>query len=147
MKRLAATLVAVAVVAATASIAAGAQSSSTVKFFRTAGTGAYCVIFADPQAPPPFLQCAVKVKLPRPTPRPRGCPFDSGFGFTLYRRGPAQGICASNSPASGGPFRVLRVGQRFEFSNFHCLATPVGVRCVNPVGRGFVLGAAGWRRL
>jgi hypothetical protein len=127
-------------------MAATAVSAQSTVSFRTADGSVICAIADVPQAPPAFAQCAfVKGKLRPPSPTPRGCELDSGYGFTLYRRGIAQGICGGEL---GNPKRVLAYGTRLQFRGFHCLAisASAGVRCVNPVGHGFVLGASGWRR-
>lgn len=132
-----------------------ADSSSSVRFFRTEAKDTYCVWTYVAGSSPSTVTCSSRVPLSRPTPKgpPKRCIGDPGNGLLVSHRGRANGFCLSQSPFVGPTgrqfvgFRILRYGTTMRLPGIHCHAVSraVGIRCVNAVGHGFSMGSGNWR--
>ena len=132
--RTAATTAAIAACLALATPASGA-----IRFLRTPSNNIVCAYFYG--ADPIRLRCDVRSGLRPLPPRPAGCEFDWGVGYTLRARGRASVTCASDSVGSLYA-RVLRYGTTWRGGPLTCTSRRTGLRCRNASGHGFFLSRA-----
>jgi hypothetical protein len=140
VKTLAATLVLVAVMPASAT-AAPQQASFT---FRTPG-GVRCEIEAPGAYAEALLRCDVRTVLKPRLRRPKGCRYHYGSSLELRAKGRVFAGCVRDAIAAPGP--TIRAGKTYKRGPFTCKAARSGVSCRNPAGHGFFVGKSAWRKL
>jgi hypothetical protein len=89
------------------------------------------------------VRCDVKKPRWEPPPQPASCEFDWGQGLILFRQGPAEYVCASDT-ALDPRHDVLAAGEKVKRGRFKCKAFDRGtIKCVNKRnGEGFTVSRA-----
>jgi hypothetical protein len=157
-----ATVLAVVLVAATASPAVPSRVESTrgltaatahdvtqvaPDYFETPSRNIACGWFADIDRPSrAYLRCEI-ISLLSPMPkRPASCDVDWGYGMSMASTGPASVLCAGDTVRRTGNRSVLAYGSTWRKRGFTCASAAIGLTCRNTSGHGLFLSRERWRR-
>jgi hypothetical protein len=139
-----------AILAATVSLATGA----TIARVATASAYAAIVRFRTPSGlvvcgstrfpgQLPILRCNGPLN-PAP-PRPRTCEYEWAVGLSMYSKGRASVVCASDSGFDPHHAPVLAYGRAWHRFGFTCTAQRSGLTCSNLSHHGWFMSRNRWR--
>ena len=119
-------------------IAAGAAlGASGAETFRTPSGNIYCA-YEHYDFAPIRLRCEIRGGIKPLPPKPAGCAFDWGDGYSLRQFGPARVLCISDTVYDRNA-KVIAYGRTWHGGGFTCVSRQAGLRCTNPRGHGFFL--------